>query len=109
MIRLTFALVMGVLLCASTVQAFEVDDSTNAQMMAIKAKSLVGNQPTTRPPGNQSHEVRARRGGPAVAHQSEAGCGGIAIGNVRPVVGDHRKHETTVVVQGHIYNTGNRC
>lgn len=92
------------------VQAYEVADSMNAMMMAMKAKSLVGHQETTSPPGYQRNYLQMRRGGPRASHhQQEAGCGGVAIGNVRPVIGDHRSHQTTVIIQGHILNTGNRC
>ncbi len=93
----------------SLVGANEVADSMNAMMMSMKAKSLLGHQKTTSPPGNQRDQLQMRRGGPQASHHQEAGCGGVAIGNIRPVIGDHRTHQTTVIVQGHILNTGNRC
>lgn len=110
MIRLCrYLLIVGTLLLSGTAAA-QIDNYANAQLMALKAKSLVGHQQTSTPPGNDTDKQTARRGGPYAAHvNEEAGCGGIAIGNVRPVVGDHRKHETTVIIQGHIINTGNRC
>lgn len=89
--------------------SYAEDDYGNAQMMAMRAKSLIGHQKTTTPPGHQTDILKARRGGPHMAHQREAGCGGIAIGNVRTFHGDHRKHETTVIIQGHVINTGNDC
>lgn len=81
----------------------------NAMMLSMKAKTLVGHQTTTSTPGSQTESLRSRRGGPQVSPHQEAGCGGVAIGNVRPVLGDHRQHSTTVIIQGHIYNTGNNC
>jgi hypothetical protein len=86
-----------------------VRDDTNAERLIMRARSLNGHQPTTIAPGNQAHDLNSRRGGPFAAHYQEAGCGGIAIGNVRPVIGDHRQHKTTVVINGNIHNSGNRC
>jgi hypothetical protein len=86
-----------------------IEDSANAQRLITRARSLNGHQPTTTTPGNQGHELNARRGGPFAAHYQEVGCGGLAIGNVRPVIGDHRQHVTTVIVNGNIMNSGNRC
>jgi len=106
---LRFAVCICVLCCSMITVAFELSDSINAEMMAMKAKSLVGHHPTTTSPGQQTDRLRNRRGGPQMAPHQEAGCGGIAIGNVRPIVGDHRTHKTTVIIQGHVYNTGNRC
>lgn len=39
----------------------------------------------------------------------EAGCGAVALGNVRPMIGDHRQHNVTVVVTGNIINSGSGC
>ena len=39
----------------------------------------------------------------------EAGCGGVALGNVRPMLGDHRQHIVNIVITGNIINTGNDC
>lgn len=86
-----------------------LDDSANADMLVMKARFLNGHQPTTQAPGHRQHELVNRRGGPHAAHFKQAGCGGIAIGNVNPVFGDHRQHDTQVIIHGHIYNSGNRC
>jgi len=90
-------------------QQMPINDAANAQILQMKARSLNGHQPTTSAPGHQAQQLNARRGGPHAAHYQEAGCGGVAIGNVRPVVGDHRQHKTTILIQGHVYNSGNRC
>ena len=50
--------------------------------------------------------IQSRRNSPLTA-QTSATCGGVAIGNVTPDLGDHRQHNTVVIIRGHIINTNN--
>lgn len=86
-----------------------IDNDANATLMASQAKSLVGQ--TTKPAAIIDHhqKMRENRGSRVSDMQSEAECGGVAIGNVRPVPGDHRQHNTTVIIRGNVINTNNRC
>ena len=87
-----------------------VDDATMASMLASKAKNDVLSSTST--PGIGVHgdtKTRANRGSAIATINQQAGCGGLAIGNVRPVLGDHRQHQVTVVITGNVINTGNDC
>ena len=86
-----------------------IDNDANATLMASQAKSLVGQ--VTKPATLTDHhqKMRDNRGSRVTDMQKEADCGGIAIGNVRPVPGDHRQHNTTVIIRGNVINTNNRC
>jgi hypothetical protein len=100
--------VVLVLLSASVIpSSFAIDDSANAKLLAFRAKSLVHKKV-------KSYEERKRHrhqrmGSPHAAISNEAGCGGVAIGNVRPALGDHRQHNTTVIINGSIINANNGC
>lgn len=87
-----------------------MDDATMASMLASNAKSDVLSSSST--PGIGVHgdnKTRANRGSAIATINQQAGCGGLAIGNVRPVLGDHRQHQVTVVITGSVINTGNDC
>ncbi len=101
--------VFAALLGSAPLHAEVIGDAENAAMLMMKARFLVGAQPTTQTPGNQRHELNARRGGPHAAHFNQGRCGGISVGNVHPVIGDHRRHHVSVNIMGHIYNSNNRC
>jgi len=95
---------------AGVLSATELDDETLASMLATRAKSDVLSISSTPGIGVQGDtKVRARRGSVIAINNQEAGCGGVAIGNIRPVLGDHRQHKVIVVVNGHIINSGNDC
>lgn len=83
-----------------------IDNDANALILANRAASQLSNR---RNAASKQHQRRALQGSALGTVGSEAGCGGIALGNVRPVSGDHRKHETTVIVQGNIINSNNSC
>ncbi len=109
MMRTPIVLLLAAMALPAAAQQALVDDGLNAQTLQMKARFLNGHQPSTSPPGIQQHQLNARRGGPHAAHYQEAGCGGVAIGNVHPVAGDHRPHKTTILIHGHVYNGNNRC
>mgnify|MGYP001222176572 FL=1 len=85
-----------------------MSNAGNAINLANKAKANVSGVQ-----GKHSHKTRksmiqSRRNSPIASHVS-AECGGVAIGNVVPDLGDHRKHNTTVIITGHVINSGNKC
>jgi hypothetical protein len=87
-----------------------MDNETLAAMLATRAKNDVMSTSST--PGIGVHgdtKTRANRGSAIATINQQAGCGGLAIGNVRPVLGDHRQHQVTVVITGNVINTGNDC
>jgi hypothetical protein len=87
-----------------------IEDSTLASMLASKAKNDVLSTSST--PGIGVHgdtKTRANRGSAIATINQQVGCGGLAIGNVRPVLGDHRQHQVTVVITGNVINSGNDC
>lgn len=94
---------------APALAAEVIDNDANATLMANQAKSLV--QQTSKPSAlmDSNQKLRNNRGSRISESQSEAECGGIAIGNVRPVAGDHRQHNTTVIIRGNVINTNNKC
>lgn len=84
-----------------------IDNDANALILANRAKGQLTSR--TRSARDLQNQRRALQGSALGTLGREASCGGIAIGNVRPVAGDHRKHETTVIVQGNIINSNNSC
>lgn len=84
-----------------------IDNDANALILANRAAGQLSNRRNAA--GNQQNQRRALQGSALGTLGSEASCGGIALGNVRPVAGDHRQHETTVIVQGNIINSNNSC
>jgi hypothetical protein len=95
---------------AGVLPAAELDDETLASMLATRAKSDVMSISSTPGIGVQGDtKTRARRGSVIAINNQEAGCGGVAIANIRPVLGDHLQHKVTVVVNGNIINSGNDC
>lgn len=86
-----------------------MDNEANSIMMANQAKSLI--QQTTKPLNSMdsNQKTRDNRGSQISETPREAECGGIAIGNVRPVQGDHRRHNTTVIIRGNVINANNKC
>jgi|GEM_PF-5108061 hypothetical protein len=92
------------------VPCFALDDVTLAAMLATRAKNDVMSSRSTPGIGVQGDtKTRAARGSAIAINSQEAGCGGVAIGNIRPVLGDHRQHQVTVVVNGNIINSDNDC
>ncbi|MDA8620431.1 hypothetical protein N9Z25_02730 [Luminiphilus sp.] len=83
-----------------------------AAQLASKAQSNVRQRDTTDIPVTQNMRNQRNRNSAidsSINTSREAGCGGLALGNVRPMLGDHRQHNVTVVVTGNIINTGNDC
>ncbi|MEP4377388.1 MAG: hypothetical protein ABJ215_13650 [Alphaproteobacteria bacterium] len=84
-----------------------IDNDANALILANRAAGQLSSRRNSA--SNQQNQRRALQGSALGTLGSEASCGGIALGNVRPVAGDHRQHETTVIVQGNIINSNNSC
>jgi hypothetical protein len=84
-----------------------IDNSANALILANRASGQLSSRRSSA--SSQQNQRRALQGSALGTLGSEASCGGIALGNVRPVAGDHRQHETTVIVQGNIINSNNSC
>ena len=83
-----------------------------AAQLATKAQANVRQRDMTDIPITQN--LRNQRNRNSAINSSmntsrEAGCGGVALGNVRPLLGDHRQHNVVVIVTGDVYNTGNNC
>jgi glutamine phosphoribosylpyrophosphate amidotransferase len=83
-----------------------------AAQLASKAQSNVRQREATNMPVTQN--LRNQRNRKSAIDSSiltarEAGCGGLALGNVRPMLGDHRQHNVMIVVTGNIINSGNNC
>lgn len=95
-------------LLAVPATAQTVDNDANALILANRAKILAESREQLSREV-RSQQRRALQGSALGTLGREAGCGGVAIGNVRPVLGDHRQHETTVVILGNIINSGNEC
>ena len=83
-----------------------------ASQLATKARSNVRQRDATDIPVTQNLRNQRNRNS-AIDHSintsREAGCGGLALGNVRPLLGDHRQHNVNIVITGNIINTGNDC
>jgi len=107
--RRSMLLLIALMAAPAAAQQQLVDDGLNALTLQMKARYLNGHQPSTSPPGIQQQQLNTRRGGPHAAHYQEADCGSVAIGNVRPIPGDHRAHKTTILIHGHVVNSNNRC
>ena len=82
-----------------------IDNDANVLLLANRAKQLT----ELRNSSEKAKHINSLRASPLASTTADADCGGVAIGNVRPVLGDHRKHETTVIIQGHVINTNNNC
>jgi hypothetical protein len=83
-----------------------------AAQLATKSKSNVRQREASNAPLTQNQRNQRNRGSAidSSANTSrEAGCGGLALGNVRPILGDHRRHNVTIIVTGNIINSGNNC
>ncbi len=108
--RRALALATALVVLGQSVVAFAgdiVDNDANALILANRAKQLSGSRHSD-DADRQQRRLSLR--GSAIANiASEASCGGVAIGNVRPVVGDHRQHQTVVIIQGNVVNTHNDC
>ncbi len=87
-----------------------IDNSANATILANRAQGLLGANTTLGNSKSALSRRRSRQNSPLGATTSlEAECGGLAIGNVRSDVGDHRTPSTTVIITGNVINTGNSC
>ncbi len=83
-----------------------------AAQLASKAQSNVRQRDKTDLPVTQNLRNQRNRNSAidsSMLTSREAGCGGLALGNVRPMLGDHRQHNVTVIVTGNIINSGNDC
>jgi glutamine phosphoribosylpyrophosphate amidotransferase len=97
---------------AITANAQQMPNYALAAQLASKAQSNVRQRDTTDIPVTQNMRNQRNRNSAidsSINTSREAGCGGLALGNVRPMLGDHRQHNVTVVVTGNIINTGNDC
>lgn len=97
---------------AITANAQQMPNYALAAQLASKAQSNVRQRDTTDIPVTQNLRNQRNRNSAidsSINTSREAGCGGLALGNVRPMLGDHRQHNVTVVVTGNIINTGNDC
>jgi len=101
------ALAVIVFASSPPVTAQIVNNEANAKLLANRAKSLL--KKSDRTDEQRKSERLQRQGSPVATIAPDAECGGVAIGNVRPVPGDHRSHDTTIIVLGDIINTNNRC
>jgi hypothetical protein len=84
-----------------------INNEANASLLANRAKSLLKGKDESKE--TQKSQRLQRMGSQAASVAPDAECGGVAIGNVRPVIGDHRAHKQTIIILGHVINTGNRC
>ncbi|HCP01587.1 MAG: hypothetical protein CL573_03175 [Alphaproteobacteria bacterium] len=100
-------LVAAVFISSQPTSAEIIDNQANALILANRAAAQLSSRDNST--SNKEQQRRALQGSALGTLGSEASCGGIALGNVRPVTGDHRQHETTVIVQGNIINSNNSC
>lgn len=106
--RVGLAFVLTAVLWASgPAMAQIIDNSANARLLANRAKSLLRKDERT--DETRKSERLQRQGSPVATISPDAECGGVAIGNVRPVPGDHRQHDTTIIILGDVINTHNSC
>jgi len=95
---------------AFVVPSIAMDNETLAAMLATRAKNDVMSTSST--PGIGVHgdiKTRANRGSAIAVNNQEAECGGVAIGNIRYLLGDHREHKVIIVINGNIINSDNNC
>ena len=85
-----------------------MSDTGNAISLANQAKGNVEGVDKKYTHKARKSMIQSRRNSPLTA-QTSATCGGVAIGNVTPDLGDHRQHNTVVIIRGHIINTNNKC
>ena len=110
--KLIFASALMLLVSAPTLGQQSMPNYALASQLATKARANVRQRDQTDIPITQNNRLQRHRNSAidsSISNSREAGCGGVAIGNVRPLLGDHRQHNVTVVVTGDIYNTGNDC
>lgn len=114
--KLTTSFLCAVVLLASGVSASaqqqHMPNYALASQLATKARSNVRQRDATDIPVTQNLRNQRNRNS-AIDHSMntsrEAGCGGVALGNVRPMLGDHRQHIVNIVITGNIINSGNDC
>ena len=106
---LRLATVVALALLLVLPEAVAIDNESNAKLLAYRAKSLVHKTDRTQNRQERKNQRQHRMGSPHAALDNEAQCGGLAIGNVRPALGDHRQHNTTVIINGDVINTNNGC
>ncbi len=85
-----------------------IDNDVHAVLLLNKAKSKHQAQSggmNMPGPGNHAAQLRSYRKSKAAAHH-ETGGSGVSIGNIYPAQGTNRPHSTTVVIQGHVINSG---
>lgn len=86
-----------------------LDNGALATILGTQAKGLVSHSQKATESTDRNQRLRNNRGSNFEEAPKEAECGGVAIGNVRPVLGDHRQHNTTVIIRGNVLNVNNRC
>jgi hypothetical protein len=101
--------VAACMISAASAQVQIIDNDANAAMLANQAKSLVRHPQKSSDLMDSNDRLRDNRGSQINDTPREADCGGIAIGNVRPIQGDHRQHTTTVIIRGNVINANNKC
>lgn len=101
----TLAIVLSPLCLAVEI----MDNGANATILANQAKSLVEQNGNAVNGSDNNQKARNNRGSAISENLREAECGGVAIGNVRPAVGDHRQHNTTIIIKGNVINSNNKC
>ena len=93
----------------SGVAAEILDNEANAIMLANQSKSGLMQNGNALQGSDANQPARSKRNSAIAEDMREAECGGIAIGNVRPAVGDHRQHQTTIIIRGNVINSNNKC
>jgi hypothetical protein len=93
----------------STAQANQLPDYALASMLATKSKSLVTSKSHSTNISYHADRSRSDRGSVIDPNYKEAQCGGVAIGNVRPVNSSTSDRKVVVYISGNVINTGNQC
>lgn len=83
-----------------------MDNDVRAMLLLNKAAAKHRYQSNT-VAGPDTHKAKLRAGRNSnIAEHHQTGGGGISIGNVYPSNDMNKPHETTVIIQGHVINSG---
>ena len=83
-----------------------MDNDVHAVLMLNKAASKHRYQSSTvAGPDTHTAKLRSYRNSDVAAYQQTDGSG-VSLGNIYPANDVNRPHNTTVIVQGHIINSG---
>lgn len=93
----------------SIANAGQIPDYAMASMLASKSRALVSSRTNTTNIMHHADRTRRNRGSVIDPTYTEAKCGGVAIGNVRPIRDDMRHKQVTVIITGNVVNTANQC